>query len=79
MCSLKPCAFCSAASHDDSFDGLQSFVVQNPWLNLPPESPYILGMDSECVNRYAESVGTGRKVNVESVPEPFIGNPQLAI
>jgi hypothetical protein len=58
---------------------LQSFTVQNPWLNLPPESPYILEMDSECVNRYNESRTKDTIINFESIPEPFIGNPESAV
>lgn len=58
---------------------VQFFAVQNPWLNLPPESPYILEMDSECVNRYNTSRTKDTIINFESIPEPFIGNPQSAV
>jgi hypothetical protein len=53
--------------------------VQNPWLELRPERPYILEMDRESVNGYNASRRTERtRLNLNSVPEPFIGNPQLA-
>jgi hypothetical protein len=52
--------------------------VQNPWLNLRSESPHILEVDRECVDRYSNSARIGKKINVETIPEPFIGNPELA-
>jgi hypothetical protein len=53
--------------------------MQNPWLEIPDESPYILEMDREAVERYNRSVRSEQnKLILESVPEPFIGNPQSA-
>lgn len=53
--------------------------MQNPWLELRPERPNILDMDRESVNRYDASRRTERtRLNFNSVPEPFVGNPQLA-
>lgn len=53
--------------------------MQNPWLQLPTQSPYILEMDRVAIERYNESVrADDTKVIVESIPEPFIGNPVTA-
>jgi hypothetical protein len=53
--------------------------VQNPWLKLPGESDYILEIDRESIKRYNESRRReDRRVNLKSVPEPFIGNPESA-
>jgi hypothetical protein len=53
--------------------------MHNPWLELPAESPYILEMDREAIERYNRSVHSEQtRVIVEPIPEPFIGNPQSA-
>jgi hypothetical protein len=55
------------------------FGVQNPWLGLPSKSPYILEIDRESIDRYNESRHIeDRRINLGSVPEPFIGNPDSA-
>jgi hypothetical protein len=54
-------------------------TMQNPWSELPAQSPYILEMDWDSIKRYNQSVYKDeKKVIVESIPEPFIGNPQSA-
>jgi hypothetical protein len=52
--------------------------VQNPWPELPSKSPYILSIDCESIRRYNESYRGANGVNVESVPEPFIGDLRSA-
>ena len=52
--------------------------VVNPWLKLPYESRYVLEIDRESISRYNQSHGEDRKINLNSVPEPFIGNPDSA-
>lgn len=52
--------------------------MENPWLKLPSEKPYILEMDRESIKRYNQSHGDSRKINLNSVPEPFIGDPESA-
>jgi hypothetical protein len=52
--------------------------MQNPWLELPAQPPYVLDIDRDSIARYNNRRGPESKVNVESVPEPFIGNPQSA-
>jgi len=52
----------------------------NPWKRLPQECPYILEIDrkSEYIQRYQQVVSHDTKLMVESIPEPFIGNPKTA-
>jgi len=53
--------------------------VRNPWSELPAQSPYILEMDREAIEQYNHAVhNDDEKVIVQSIPEPFIGNPQSA-
>jgi hypothetical protein len=52
--------------------------MENPWLNLPFESPYILEIDRDCIDSFNNAAGDLEKVIAESIPEPFIGNPHSA-
>ncbi len=53
--------------------------MQNPWLNLPSKSDYILEIDRKDVLRYNGSRHKeDRKIILKTIPEPFIGNPRLA-
>jgi hypothetical protein len=53
--------------------------MQDPWLELPGQSPHILEMDREAIDRYNHAVhNDDEKVIVESVPEPFLGKPTTA-
>jgi hypothetical protein len=47
--------------------------MQNPWLYLPQHSPYVLEIDRASLNLCA-----GQNINLHSIPEPFIGDPDLA-
>lgn len=48
----------------------------NPWLDLPFDVPYLLPIDRESLSRLT---GHSRQsINLESIPEPFIGNPETA-
>ena len=54
-------------------------AVRNPWSDLPDESPYVLDIDRASIDQYNRSRrNTDEKTILESVPEPFIGNPQSA-
>ncbi len=59
---------------------LQFRAVQNPWLQLSPDSARVLEMDQACVGKFNKSRnGQGKRTVVtESLPEPFIGNPDSA-
>jgi len=53
--------------------------VENPWLRLPCEAPFILDVDRENISRYNQSRRTEKtKINTNSIPEPFIGNADSA-
>ena len=54
-------------------------MMQNPWLTVRDQSDYILEIDREAIKRYNESRRRNdRKINVKSIPEPFIGNLEAA-
>lgn len=51
----------------------------NPWWKLGDKAPFVLGIDRSDIERYNTSVRTpDAKVLTESIPEPFIGNPDSA-
>lgn len=52
--------------------------MRNPWLELPLQSPYVLAMDRESIARFTARVAGEHRLNVGSIPEPFIGNPEAA-
>jgi hypothetical protein len=54
------------------------FSMTNPWTNLRVDNPYILDIDKESVAAFSRSVSNDRKLDTESIPEPFIGNPETA-
>jgi len=52
--------------------------VRNPWSELPGQSPYVLDIDRASIEKYNTLHKDDEKIIVESIPEPFIGNPQSA-
>jgi hypothetical protein len=62
------------------YSDVRIFFVQNPWLTLrDDEARYILDVDRESINRYSNSKrNENGRIMLESVPEPFIGNPESA-
>ena len=53
--------------------------MQNPWAELSPNGgTYLLDVDREQIERYNVVQVEGAKLVLESVPEPFIGNPRTA-
>jgi hypothetical protein len=54
----------------------------NPWLLLPSDAPYVLPADRSGVatirERVASSGRTERLIDLNTLPEPFIGNPTSA-
>lgn len=72
---LQAKAVLSYMGHSDA----RMLRVQNPWLKLPSESDYVLEVDRESIKRHNESKRRDdRRINLKSVPEPFIGNPESA-
>jgi len=53
--------------------------MQNPWAELSPNGgAYLLDVDREQIEQYSTVQVEGAKLVLESVPEPFIGNPRTA-
>ena len=52
--------------------------MKNPWSDLCSEAPYILEMDNIQVREYDSRQLESAKLVFESIPEPFIGNPETA-
>lgn len=52
--------------------------MTNPWAELRPEPPYILPMDETQILEYDSRRHEGSKLGLDSIPEPFIGNPETA-
>ena len=54
----------------------------NPWLNLPAQPPFVLPGDGgslTALSRKIAAVGSNDcAINLDSLPEPFIGNPETA-
>jgi hypothetical protein len=53
-------------------------TVRNPWSELRALSPYVLDIDQASIDKYNAIHHNDERVIVESIPEPFIGNPQSA-
>jgi hypothetical protein len=53
-------------------------AVRNPWSELRAQSPYVLDIDQASIYKYNAIHNNDERVIVESIPEPFIGNPQSA-
>jgi hypothetical protein len=53
--------------------------MENPWLKIPLEAPYVLEIDREGIERYnARTASPDRQIDTSLIPEPFIGNPRSA-
>lgn len=55
-------------------------LMNNPWLELAPsEDSYVLNMDRKAIDLYNNSLrDPDAKILLDSIPEPFIGNPKSA-
>jgi hypothetical protein len=56
----------------------RNISLRNPWLELPEESPYVLSVDRESIAQRNARVAVEHRINDGSIPEPFIGNPEIA-
>jgi hypothetical protein len=52
--------------------------MTNPWLELRSEPPYVLEMDSGQIRQHDSQRHASGKLGLDSIPEPFIGNPETA-
>src|SRR5258708_5145779 len=53
--------------------------MDNPWIQLPTEPPYLLSTDREAILRFNETASEDHIIHTESYPEPFIGLPDAPI
>jgi hypothetical protein len=54
-------------------------LVDNPWLDLPEEEPFVLESDKPNIADFNRAAGTDYLIHTELMPEPFLGNPQADI
>jgi len=56
------------------------FFMENPWLKLRPSNiSYVLEIDRACIRQHNGATSDpAKQFVVESIPEPFIGNPKTA-
>jgi hypothetical protein len=53
--------------------------IENPWLKLPSQAPYVLEIDREWIEAYNQKKDNpDHKIDTLLIPEPFIGSPQSA-
>jgi hypothetical protein len=52
--------------------------MQNPWLMLAPEPPYVLDTDHDIITSYNKKAEAEHRIDLALIPEPFIGSPQTA-
>jgi len=53
--------------------------IENPWVEIQSEGPFVLEVDRECVKRFNEKKHSpDKKIDTTLIPEPFIGNPRSA-
>jgi len=53
--------------------------IENPWTEIQPEGPFVLGIDREAIEYYNEEKnGSDKKIDTSLIPEPFIGDHRSA-
>jgi len=52
--------------------------MENPWLNLRSQPPFVLEMDNGDVRDYNSRHGNDAKLALNLIPEPYIGDPKTA-
>ena len=50
----------------------------NPWLSLRDTPPYVLDVDADEIEAYCRKQTKNSALALDSIPEPWIGNPQSA-
>jgi len=53
--------------------------VENPWLDLPFQAPYLLSCDRKPIERFNASAGDSVRIHSELLPEPFFGALNAAV
>jgi hypothetical protein len=52
---------------------------ENPWIQLPAVPPYVPEIDRPVVDEYNDRVGDDHRLQVQLVPEPYIGRPDAPV
>jgi len=52
--------------------------MQNPWNDLPQQSPFILPIDQPHLNQVTWKDGDRSRLRFEMYPVPYLGNPDMA-
>jgi hypothetical protein len=53
--------------------------IENPWIEIRPDGPFVLEIDREDIEHYKEKkLNPDHKIDTLLIPEPFIGNPRSA-
>lgn len=53
--------------------------MPNPWLYLrTAKAPYVLDEDRDLIERFNNSASDDRRIITDSLPQPYIGNPETA-
>lgn len=53
--------------------------LENPWLQLPKQPPYVLPDDGEQIRAFNARAKPQLQVHLELIPEPFLGNPTAPV
>lgn len=54
--------------------------MENPWLQLPKEPPFILPCDADAIKYFnARQRDTRFKIMLNEIPSPYIGNPESPV
>jgi len=53
--------------------------VENPWKELPEQSPYILSQESRVISEFRARCKKNHQPQTQILPEPFIGNVDAPI
>jgi len=53
--------------------------MDNPWLNLPTQAPYLLASDCDAIGSFNATASANHTIHTEMYPEPFIGLPHAPV
>ena len=53
--------------------------MQNPWLSLPENPPFVLECDHQIILAFNNRVKPEHLIHWEFLPEPYTGNPEAKI
>ena len=53
--------------------------MQNPWLDLPLQQPYVLPQERDIITAFNASASDKYQFHCELPPEPYLGNPEAEI